>query len=163
MRLAAEKLARDALSDGNLLRRERRIAWRAAREPAPGDAATADSGPAEPASAALLESSASQGHHRLVAPIVPAQRDYLLTMDRSRLPAQFLMPPDEGGVDPASGGIDEIRRRALRRAEQLSNIYLEEADRAGDQGSMELAQKLAAQSIVRLAGLRNIASVSASR
>jgi hypothetical protein len=84
-------------------------------------------------------------------------------MDRSRLPAQFLMPPDEGGVDPASGEIDEIRRRALRRAEQLSNIYLEEADRAGDQGSMELAQKLAAQSIMRLAGLRNIASVSASR
>jgi hypothetical protein len=35
--------------------------------------------------------------------------------------------------------------------------------RAGDQDSMELAQKLAAQSIMRLAGLRSIASVSASR
>ena len=163
VRRAAEELAREALSDGNLLRRERRIAWRAERKPAPGDAATADSGPAEPASAALLESLLLKDiiawSHRLS----PAQRDRLLTMDRSRLPAQFLIPPDEGGVDPASGEIDEIRRRALRRAEQLSNIYLEEADRAGDQGSMELAQKLAAQSIMRLAGLRNIASVSASR
>ena len=40
----------------------------------------------------------------------------------------------------------------------MSNIYLDEADRAADQSSMELAQKLAAQSIVRLAGLRQLAS-----
>ena len=70
------------------------------------------------------------------------------------------MPPDEGGVDPASAEIEQIKRRALRRAEQLSNIYLDEADSAPDQSSMELAQKLAAQSILRLAGLRNIASAS---
>ena len=44
------------------------------------------------------------------------------------------------------------KRRALRRAEQLSIIYLNEADHAADQSSMELAQKLAAQSIMRLAG-----------
>ena len=66
-------------------------------------------------------------------------------------------------VDPATGGIDQIKRRALRRAEQLSNIYLEEADSAIDQSSMELAQKLAAQSITRLAGLRKMASTSAPR
>jgi hypothetical protein len=161
VRLTAEDLAREALSDGNLLRRERRLAWRAGRKPAPDD--VADSGPQEPASAALLESLL---HKDIVAwshRLSPAQRDYLLTMDPSRLPSQFLMPPDEDGVDPAPGEIDEIRRRALRRAEQLSNIYLDEADRARDQGSMELAQKLAAQSIMRLAGLRNIASASASR
>jgi len=35
------------------------------------------------------------------------------------------------------------------------------AGSADDQSSMELAQKLAAQSIMRLAGLRNIASASA--
>jgi len=35
------------------------------------------------------------------------------------------------------------------------------ADSADDQSSMEFAQKLAAQSIMRLAGLRNIASASA--
>jgi len=42
----------------------------------------------------------------------------------------------------------------------LSNIYLEDADSADDQSSMEFAQKLAAQSIMRLAGLRNIAAAS---
>ena len=77
--------------------------------------------------------------------------------------AAFPVPPDEGGLDPASGEIEQIKRRALRRAEQLSNIYLDDADSAADQSSMELAQKLAAQSIMRLAGLRNIASASASR
>jgi len=61
--------------------------------------------------------------------------------------------PDQRVAD-----IDQVKRRALRRAEQLSNIYLDEADRAADQGSMELAQKLAAQSIIRLAGLRQLAS-----
>jgi len=54
-----------------------------------------------------------------------------------------------------------VPQRALRRAEQLPNIYLDEADSADDQSSMELAQKLAAQSIMRLASLRNIASASA--
>jgi hypothetical protein len=84
-------------------------------------------------------------------------------MDPSRLPPHFLMLPHEGGADPASGEIEQIKRRALRRAEQLSNIYLDEAESATDQSSMELAQKLAAQSIMRLAALRNIASASASR
>jgi hypothetical protein len=45
----------------------------------------------------------------------------------------------------------------------LSNIYLDEADHAADQSSMELAQKLAAQSIMRLAGLRHLASESGLR
>jgi hypothetical protein len=83
-------------------------------------------------------------------------------MDASRLPPHFLMLFDEGGVDPAPGAIELIKRRALRRAEQLSNIYLDDADNARDQGSMELAQKLAAVSIMRLAGLRSIASASAT-
>ena len=84
-------------------------------------------------------------------------------MDPSRLPPHFLMLPGEGGADTASEEIEQIKRRALRRAEQLSNIYLDEAESATDQSSMELAQKLAAQSIMRLAALRNIASASASR
>lgn len=163
VRLTAEDLAREALSDGNLLRRERRLAWRAARKAAPDDAATADNGPAEPVSAALLESLLLKDIIAWSHGLPSAQRDYLLTMDRSRLPPQLLMPPEGGGVDPASAEIGESRRRALRRAEQLSNIYLDEADRARDQSSMELAQKLAAQSILRLAGLRNIASASAAR
>jgi hypothetical protein len=162
VRLTAEGLAREALSDGNWLRRERRLAWRAERKIAP-DAATTDSGPAEPESAALLESLLLRDIIAWSRELPPTQRDYLLTLDRSRLPPHMPMIADEGGVDPATGGIDQIKRRALRRAEQLSNIYLDEADSAIDQSSMELAQKLAAQSIMRLAGLRNIASVSISR
>jgi len=162
VRLTAEDLAREALSDGNLLRRERRLAWRAERKIA-ADETAAPNGTDDTASAALLESLLLKDIIAWSHGLTPGQRDYLLTMDRSRLPPHFLMPPDEGGVDPASGGIDEIKRRALRRAEQLSNIYLDEADGASDQSSMELAQKLAAQSIIRLAGLRNIAAGSASR
>jgi hypothetical protein len=89
-----------------------------------------------------------------------AQRDYVLAMDPSRLPPQFPLPTDEHSVDPTSGEIEQIKRRALRRAEQLSNIYLDEADSADDQSSMELAQKRAAQSITLLAGLRDIASAA---
>jgi hypothetical protein len=162
VRQTAESFAREALSDSNLLRRERRLAWRAERMIAP-DAETTNSGPAEPESAALLESLLLRDIIAWSRELPPTQRDYLLTLDRSRLPPHMPMIADEGGVDPATGGIDQIKRRALRRAEQLSNIYLDEADSAIDQSSMELAQKLAAQSIMRLAGLRNIASVSISR
>ena len=56
VRRAAEDLAREALSDGNLLRRERRLAWRAERKIGTEDATTTHDGVAEPASAALLES-----------------------------------------------------------------------------------------------------------
>jgi hypothetical protein len=71
------------------------------------------------------------------------------------------VPTDGHGADPASGKIEQVKCRTLRRAGQLSDIYLEEADSADDQSSTELAQELAAQSIMRLAGLRDIASASA--
>jgi hypothetical protein len=163
VRLTAEGLAREALSDGNLLRHERRLAWRAERKVA-ADETAALNGTDEPASAPLLESLLLKDIIAWSQRLTPAQREHVLTMDRSRLPLHFLMPPDQadGGVAPASGEIEQIKQRALRRAEQLSNIYLDEADSAHDQSSMELAQKLAAQSIIRLAGLRNIASASAS-
>jgi hypothetical protein len=157
VRMTAEDLAREALSDGNLLRRERRLAWRVERKIAADETAAAD-GNDEPASAALLESLLLKDIIAWSQGLTPAQRDHVTTMDPSRLPPHFLMLPDEGGADPASGEIEQIKRRALRRAEQLSNIYLDEADSATDQSSMELAQKLAAQSIMRLAGLRKIAS-----
>jgi hypothetical protein len=156
VRLTAEDLAREALSDGNLLRGKRRLAWRAERQATPDDAAAIDNGPAEPESAALLESLLLRDIIAWSRGLPPAQRDYLRTLYRSRLPPD--MPADEGRVDPATGGIDQIKRRALRRAEQLSSIYLEEADNAIDQSSLELAQQLAAQSIKRLAGLRKMAS-----
>ena len=70
------------------------------------------------------------------------------------------MPADGNDIDMKIDEIDQVKRRALRRAEQLSNIYLDDADRAADQSSLELAQKLAARSILRLAGLRHLASNS---
>jgi hypothetical protein len=155
VRLTAEALAREALADGNLLRRERRLAWRAERKMTADAAAN---GTDESVSAALLESLLLKDIIAWSQGLTPAQRDYVLAMDPSRLPPQFPLPSDKRGVDPTPGEIEQIKRRALRRAERLSNIYLDEADSADDQSSMELAQKLAAQSIVRLAGLRDIAS-----
>ncbi|WMT73358.1 ferritin family protein [Bradyrhizobium sp. Ash2021] len=159
VRNTAEGFARDALSDGNLLRRERRLAWRAERKVAADENAAAD-GADEPASAALLESLLLRDIIAWSLGLTPAQRDRVLAMDRSRLPPYFLAAPEGTDVEPASGDIEQVKQRALRRAEQLSNMYLDDADSAHDQDSMELAQKLAAQSIMRLAGLRNIASAA---
>ncbi|MDO8400550.1 MAG: hypothetical protein Q7T45_22280 [Bradyrhizobium sp.] len=161
VRQTAEGFAREALSDGNLWRRGRRLAWRAERKTV-GDEAAASSEADEPASAALLESLLLRDIIAWSHGLAPAERDHVLTMERACLPPHFLMP-HEVGADPASGDIEQIKRRALRRAEQLSNIYLGDADSAHDQSSMELAQKLAAQSIMRLAGLRHLASESGLR
>ena len=158
VRLTAESLAREALSDGNRWRRERRLAWRSEKTAADDGAASE-----ERASAALLESLLLRDIIAWSQGLTPAQRDQLLAMDPSRLPPHFLTPSDQSGIEPASGDHEAIKRRALRRAEQLSNIYLDEADSADDEDSMELAQKLAAGSIMRLAGLRNVAAVSAVR
>ncbi len=159
VRLTAERWAREALSDGNLLRYERRLAWRAERKMTTDEAGAAN-GTDETASAPLLESLLLRDMAAWSQGLTPAERNSVLAMDPSRLPRHFLTSSDTGGVDPASGDIEQIKRRALRRAEQLSNIYLDEADRAADQSSMELAQKLAAQSILRLAGLRQLAAES---
>lgn len=159
VRRTAEGFAREALSDGNLWRRERRLAWRAERKTAADETAASE----ESASAALLESLLLKDIIAWSQRLTPAQRDLVLAMNPSRLPPHFLMPPDDGSVDPASRDIEQIMRRALRRAEQLSNIYLDDADGAHDHSSMEFAQKLAAQSITRLAALRHLASESGSR
>jgi hypothetical protein len=147
---AAEDFARAALADGNLLRRERRLAWRTLRQ------TQGKSGEpvVEPASAALLESLLLKDITLWSEHLTPRERDLLSMLGPSPLPPAS--EPHEAIV--ASGTLDQIKRRALRRAEQLSNLYLDEADRATDQHSMELAQRLAAQSIARLAGLRKIAS-----
>lgn len=150
VRRTAEDLAHEALRDGNLLRRERRIAWRQERE-----AARETNGMDAPASAALLESLLLKDMIAWSRRLPEPQRAQLLTLQSGSLAEQDLPEGDEG-AEPA-GSIEEIRRRALQRAEQLSDIYLAEADRAADQDSMELAQKLAAQSIMRLAGLRSVA------
>ena len=148
VRRTAEDLAREALSDNNLLRRERRLAWRAEQTIDDEHAAKTD----ELGSAALLESLLLRDMMAWSQRLLPVQREQLLTLDPAPLPPPFLTPAD------GNEEIEQVKHRALRRAELLSNIYLDDADRAADQCSMELAQKLAARSIMRLAGLRHLAS-----
>lgn len=162
VRRTAEDLAREALSDGNLLRRERRLAWSAERK-IEAEYATAHDGMNESASAALLESLLLKDMMTWSQRLDPAQREQFLTFGTAPLPQPSATPPGRDSVDVGYVEIEQIKSRALRRAEQLSNIYLDEADHAADQSSMELAQKLAAQSIIRLAGLRQLASRSEMR
>ncbi len=157
VRQAAEDLAREALFDGNLLRRERRLAWRAERKIGTEDVTTHD-GMDEAGSAALLESLLFKDMMAWSQGLDPAQRQQLFAPGLAPLPPPSLTPTGRGGTDAGDAEIELVKRRALRRAEQLSNIYLDEADRAADQSSMELAQKLAAQSILRLASLRHLVS-----
>ncbi|ABD86001.1 conserved hypothetical protein [Rhodopseudomonas palustris BisB18] len=150
VRSTAEGFAREALRDGDALRRERRLAWRSLRHDATGEREAAR----EPASAALLESLLLKDIMAWAAQLTPSERGVLMTLAPSPL------PPDHDPHDPlvAEGSLDEIKSRALRRAEQLSNLYLEDADRALDQAGLEFAQRLAAQSIARLAALRSMAA-----
>ncbi|MBR0712368.1 hypothetical protein [Bradyrhizobium liaoningense] len=152
VRAAAESMAREALRDGNLLRRERRQAWRTERKEAlAGDAPAA----AELSSAALLESLLLRDIYRWLQDAPAPQRQHLLSMIGSQGPI-----PETNDKLPHVESLDEIKRRALRHAEQLSSIYLNEADKAVDQSRLELAQQLAARSIARLADLRTIASLA---
>jgi hypothetical protein len=159
VRRAAEDLAREALSDGNLLRHERRLAWRAERKIGTEDVTT-DDGMDESGSAALLESLLFKDMMAWSQGLDAAQREQLFALGPAPLPPPSLTLTGRDGTDAGYAEIEQVKRRALRRAEQLSNIYLDEADRAADQGSMELAQKLAAQSIMRLASLRHLVSES---
>lgn len=133
VREAAENMAREALRDGNLLRRERRLAWRVERS--------------------KLQSSDSPDSSE-ISSAPPSLRDDLLSLIGSNPSAPIF--PDNDIASPSSGTLEEVKQRALRRAEQLSSIYLDEADSAVDQPRLELAE-LAARSIVRLADLRAMA------
>ncbi|MEP6837413.1 MAG: hypothetical protein ABJA75_05125 [Bradyrhizobium sp.] len=159
VRRAAENLAHEALSDGDRLRRERRLAWKAERQTAASGSAATDEADAS-ASSALLESLLLRDILAWAHEMTAAQRQQVTQLDISRLPSNFMTLPQEAGPNPAVGDIEQIKRRALRRAEQLSNIYLDDANSAPDQDSMELAQRLAAQAITRLANLRHLASES---
>jgi hypothetical protein len=147
---AAERLAREALSDGNLLRRERRLAWQSENRTATED----DQGDRD-MSAALLESLLRRDMLAWSQTLPPAQSEQLL--QAGALSSSDDVPPDDIET-PAPGELEQVKQRALRRAEQLSNIYLDDADSATDQSSLEFAQKLAAHSISRLANLRAVAA-----
>lgn len=152
IREAAEDMAREALRDGNLMRGERRLAWRAERN----KVLTGDSLVSEISSAALIESLLLKDIFRWSQEVPAAQRGNLLSLIGTDAPASA--PAQEESRAPRVEKLEELKRRALRRAEQLSSIYLDEADRAIDQSRLELAQDLAARSIARLADLRAIAA-----
>jgi hypothetical protein len=147
---AAERLAREALADGNLLRRERRLAWQNEHKTTAED----DQGDRD-MSAALLESLLRRDMLAWSQTLSPAQSEQLL--QAGALTSSDDVPPDDIET-PAPGELEQVKQRALRRAEQLSNIYLDDADSATDQSSLEFAQKLAAHSISRLANLRAVAA-----
>ncbi|MGV7213063.1 hypothetical protein [Bradyrhizobium sp. UFLA05-112] len=154
VRTVAESMAREALRDGNLLRRERRRAWRTERREAlAGDAPETT----ELSSAALLESLLLRDIYRWSQDAPAPQRGHLLSLIGDG--SQGLITGTNDTL-PHTDALDEIKRRVLRRAEQLSSIYLDEADNAVDQSRLELAQQLAARSIARLADLRTIASLA---
>lgn len=160
VRATAEDLAKEALRDGNLLRRERRLAWRQERDAAAAGMA-GKSETEEPMSAALLESLLFKDIVAWSQKLPPDQRAQLLASDPFHPPEAVLAEIRGTGAAPQeTTEIGAIRRRALQRAEQLSNLYLHDADNAADQASMELAQTLAARSIMRLAGLRHMDSAN---
>ncbi len=146
----AESMAREALHDGNLLRRERRQAWRTERKEARAGDATAA---AELYSAALLESLLLKDVFRWSQKAPAPQRSHLLA-----LIGDGAIPETDDALTHTEA-LRDIKRRALRYAEELSSIYLDEADKAVDPSRLELAQELAARSIARLADLRSIASL----
>ena len=150
VRAAAENMAREALHDANAWRRERRMAWRSERHLP--DGLTSQERDSDIPLAALLESLLQKDILEWSQDLPVVARSHLLaaTGNDSRAPVQDRMP--------ASGTLEKIKRRAIRRAEQLSAIYLDEADRAEDQAQLELAQKLAARAITRLADLRTMAA-----
>lgn len=154
VRRVAESFAHGALSDCNRLRIERRLAWRAERR-AELEHAARDH---EPSSAALLESLLLKDIVAWSPNITPAQRGQLLNSNFSTMPEVTTLPGASKHDDSHLGAdkIEQLRCDALRRAEKLVNIYLDDADRATTQSSMELAQKLASQSIIRLAKLRHL-------
>lgn len=156
VRATAEGLAQEALWDSNLLRRERRLSWRKERAAKqPGGHETE-----EPVSAALLESLLLKDIIAWSQNLPSAQGAHLLALDPFHPPTDALAEVGNEAFDLGGAGIETIRRRVLQRAEKLSTIYLDDADHAADQDSMELAQKLAARSIMRLAGLRVMASLA---
>lgn len=158
-RAAAEDLAREALHDGNLLRRQRRLAWRAEQKTAAADRLARDSESAETAElsqAALLESLLLKDVLAWSSDMPAVQRARLLSLIGADANAPAVVMDDAAAS--RSEPLEETKRRALRHAEQLSSIYLDEADHAVDQSRLELAQQLAARSITRLADLRAIAS-----
>lgn len=157
VRAAAELLAKEALFDGNELRHQRRLAWQSEH-----GQLVEEQQRDRNASSALLESLLRRDVIAWSRTLPPSEGRNLLRVGVSG----FLSDdetPSEILETPTVDEIEQIKQRALRRAEQLSNTYLDEAERAKDQSSLEFAQELATRSIARLAGLRASAASSSEK
>ena len=115
VRSTGEALAHEALNDCNSLRRERRLAWRAARN-AGAESPMHTPGKLEPASAALLESLLLKDMMVLSQRLDPVRRGLLLSMDATPLPATFSASTEQDGADASDLDIEQLRSRTLRRA-----------------------------------------------
>lgn len=155
LRIAAETMAREALVDSDLLRRERRLAWRAEQPRKGEDAAEGISG--EMSSAALMESLLLKEIVRWSQTLPPTDQEKLLSSNGLAAADLAALGAELPGQSDSETTAD-VPRRVVRYAEQLTSIYLDESDRATDQAGLELAQSLAASSIARLARLRAFAN-----
>ncbi|TAH65704.1 MAG: hypothetical protein EWM45_14160 [Rhodopseudomonas palustris] len=145
----SEGFAREALFDASILRHERRRAWRAERESINTESGSQSSGTL--LSAALIESLLFKEVVRWSMMLADAERNQLFAAAGYAIPeaddVELLRMPDTNAPEHAP-------QRAIRYAEQLAAIYLDEAERANDQASLDLAQNLAATAIKRMAKLR---------
>lgn len=157
VRTTAELLAKEALSDGNELRQQRRLAWQSEH-----GLTVEDQQRERDASAALLESLLRRDVIAWSQTLPYSEGRHLLRIGMSGFMSNDAAP-SEVLETPAAGDIEQIKQRALRRAEQLSKTYLDEAESAKDQSSLEFAQQLATRSIARLAGLRASATSSSEK
>lgn len=150
---ASEELAREALLDAGLLRRERRLAWRAELKDL-GDRFEVSS-IGELSSAALMESLLFKAIARWGSEVPDDERRSLFAA--ASIGDSVIAAGDALPQRLEQETLEDTKQRALRYAEQLSSIYLAEADNATDQAQLDLAQKLAGTSIARLAHLRRLA------
>jgi len=149
---ACEAMAREALADADVLRRERRAAWRTERHAEEfGDRPFG-----EMSSAALLESLLFKEVVRWARALAPVERDQLSAAAGYSATELAAADPDLPAA-PATDTLDDVRQRTIRYAEQVTMIYLDEADHATDHLQLELAQALTSSSIARLASLRLMA------
>lgn len=157
VRAAAELLAKEALFDGNELRQRRRLAWQSEHGQTMEDQLRERN-----ASTALLESLLRRDVIAWSQTLPLSEGRHLLGVGVSGFISDDAIP-SEILETPTVDEIEQIKQRALRRAEQLSTIYLDEAERANDQSSLEFAQELATRSIARLASLRASATSASEK
>ncbi len=152
VKTASEAMAREELGHVAILRKERRLAYHRERAPRSDQPArTGAEDVPEQVDARALEL-------RLAARLDSLDRHpWDAAADRLR----ELRDEALGMADEATGvgkfPIEIAQHDALAMAEALADGYLQEAERAADQGRVDQLQRMAMKAIARLAWLRSIA------